>query len=542
MLRFNICTNVPESGGRSCGDGGGGLVELDGRVVWGVKLGLYSYDQVNSKWDRMVDGGGDVGARLAMCGDRLVLVGGWDGSVNSKKVKVFNEGKWSTMPEVIPDMLVGCECSCILSVSEGGMVVMGGLGVGGRDVNDVQVFDSKAKTWHKGPSLPLPVRSMSAVVHGDLVFVMGGWGMKTAVWCAKICDLTSAHACDIQQSIWVRLSDVPYRYSSVCAVDGLLLAIGGGESIIGTNKTSAIYAFHCGDRKWVHVGDMPFQCDMVDTLLSGGELLCVDGVSQQVFKVEVDGGNGRLNIIQRTANHYAKLAMHLLDDRNGDITAGLEEQFQRNPVKIVTAVYMNWISGTGRKPISWRTLIGVLRDIGLISLAEELETALEHSACLRKRMHDQTPKYRPKLNTRAMPTSVNEEEDNKLFDRGSHGTCSKEDKRVPFQIVSPKSSLRVRDIWFCNAGVDYAVDSGVLYRKKEKDRGKREFHRVPRGVEERERILHSCHSSKENLIGPLPKTERGNCYIITLIDYFSKWPEAEPIADKTPKDSGWVSV
>eukprot|EP00731_Ephydatia_muelleri_P021695 Em0014g286a len=174
MLRFNTCPNVPESGGRSCGDGGGGLVELDGRVVWGVKLGLYSYDQVNSKWDRMADGGGDLGARLAMCGDRLVLVGGWDGSVNSKKVKVFNEGKWSTMPEVIPDMLVGCECSCILSVSEGGMVVMGGLGVGGSDVNDVQVFDGKAKTWHKGPSLPLPVRSMSAVIHGDLVFVMGG--------------------------------------------------------------------------------------------------------------------------------------------------------------------------------------------------------------------------------------------------------------------------------------------------------------------------------------------------------------------------------
>eukprot|EP00731_Ephydatia_muelleri_P021692 Em0014g283a len=297
MLRFNICTNVPESGGRSCGDGGGGLVELDGRVVWGVQQRLYSYDQVNSKWDRMADGGGDLGARLAMCGDQLVLVGGWDGSVNSKKVKVFNEGKWSTMPEVIPDMLVGCECSCILSVSEGGMVVMGGLGVGGRDVNDVQVFDGKAKTWHKGPSLPLPVRSMSAVVHGDLVFVMGGWGMKRAVWCAKICDLTSAHACDTQQSIWVELPDVPHHYSSVCAVDGLLLAIGGGESIIGTNKTSAIYAFHSGDRKWVHVGDMPFQCDMVDTLLSGGGLLCVDGVSQQVFKME-----GLSNICPITLN------------------------------------------------------------------------------------------------------------------------------------------------------------------------------------------------------------------------------------------------
>eukprot|EP00731_Ephydatia_muelleri_P017880 Em0010g978a len=47
---------------------------------------------------------------------------------------------------------------------------------------------------------------------------------------------------------------------------------------------------------------------------------------------------------------------------------------------------------------------------------------------------------------------------------------------------------------------DYAVDSGVLYRKKEKERGEMEFLRVPRGVEERERILHSCHSSKESFL------------------------------------------
>ena len=38
-----------------------------------------------------------------------------------------------------------------------------------------------------------------------------------------------------------------------------------------------------------------------------------------------------------------------------------------------------------------------------------------------------------------------------------------------------------------------------------------------------------------DLIGPLPKTERGNCYIITLVDYFSMWPEAEPVPDKTAR-------
>ena len=35
------------------------------------------------------------------------------------------------------------------------------------------------------------------------------------------------------------------------------------------------------------------------------------------------------------------------------------------------------------------------------------------------------------------------------------------------------------------------------------------------------------------LIRPLPTSRRGNKYIITLSDYFSTWPEAEPVAHKT---------
>lgn len=36
-----------------------------------------------------------------------------------------------------------------------------------------------------------------------------------------------------------------------------------------------------------------------------------------------------------------------------------------------------------------------------------------------------------------------------------------------------------------------------------------------------------------DLIGPLPLTTRGNKYIVTLVDYFSKWPEAAPLPNKT---------
>ena len=166
---------------------GGGLVEVEGRVVWGGGYGggVYMYEE--DRWSRVADGGEWAGT-LAVCGGRLVWVGGRkDGGVCSKKVTELRGGRWSAMP----DMLVGCYGSCVLSVSGGGMVVMGGVGDGGRDLNDVQVFDGGTQTWHRGPSLPKPCYLMSAVVHGDVVFVMGGAGMDRAVWCADIRDLVS---------------------------------------------------------------------------------------------------------------------------------------------------------------------------------------------------------------------------------------------------------------------------------------------------------------------------------------------------------------
>ena len=185
MLSFATCANVPVQGGR--GALGGGLVEVEGRVVWGGYGGVHMLDEVRSKWSRVADGGGEKWGTLAVCGGRLVWVGGDKGDVTSKEVKELRGGRWFVMP----DMLVGCGWSCVLSVSGGGMVVMGGWGDGVRFLNDVQVFDGGTQTWHRGPSLPKPCCRMSAVVHGDLVFVMGGLGMDRAVWCADIRDLVS---------------------------------------------------------------------------------------------------------------------------------------------------------------------------------------------------------------------------------------------------------------------------------------------------------------------------------------------------------------
>ena len=72
--------------------------------------------------------------------------------------------------------------------------------------------------------------------------------------------------------------------------DGVLLTTGGTEELRGSKKTSSIYGLHGDDKKWKHVGDMPFACSMVDTLLlSDGGLLVVDGSTKQVLRITVQG-------------------------------------------------------------------------------------------------------------------------------------------------------------------------------------------------------------------------------------------------------------
>ena len=184
MFTYQTCAAVPEGGGRGS-YGGGGVVEVEGRVVWGGGLGgrVYRFDEVSSEWVRLASGG-ELGATLAVRGVKLVSVGGYKDGAYSKEVMVWRGGRWTSMTK----MLVGCSSSCVVSVSGGVLLVMGGGGDGG-PLNDIQIFDGR--TWHMGPPLPRPCWAMSAVVHGDLVFVMGGGYMERAVWSANITDLVS---------------------------------------------------------------------------------------------------------------------------------------------------------------------------------------------------------------------------------------------------------------------------------------------------------------------------------------------------------------
>ena len=134
------------------------------------------------------DGGGCCGT-LAVAGKKLMCVGGLHNGLCSNEVMLWSKDEWAPVIGM-KNMPVACWKSCMVDVDSKYMLVIGGLDNLGR-LSSVQIYNHETHTWHMGPPLPLPCWATSAVVHGGLVYVMGGLGMDRAVWSANITDLVS---------------------------------------------------------------------------------------------------------------------------------------------------------------------------------------------------------------------------------------------------------------------------------------------------------------------------------------------------------------
>ena len=83
--------------------------------------------------------------------------------------------------------------------------------------------------------------------------------------------------------------------------------------------------------------------------------------------------SGRVNLARRIGTEYTNFGILLLEDDNGDHTDAIVRELQNRAEDINTKVFCLWVKGEGLKPVSWATLISVLQDIGLSSLAKDIE-------------------------------------------------------------------------------------------------------------------------------------------------------------------------
>ena len=85
--------------------------------------------------------------------------------------------------------------------------------------------------------------------------------------------------------------------------------------------------------------------------------------------------HGRVNLAERISNYW-DFGLQLLEDDNGDQITAIERELGRSAVDINRQIFRLWVQENGRQPVTWATLVAVLRDIKLMRLAREIETAV----------------------------------------------------------------------------------------------------------------------------------------------------------------------
>lgn len=106
------------------------------------------------------------------------------------------------------------------------------------------------------------------------------------------------------------------------------------------------------------------------------QLLFVIGSNTELSIVTLESltlKDGRKICIPSIIGAQYEIFGHLiLEDTRGTITANMVHKHQRDGPAITREILFTWCQGTGKKPVDWDTLIEVLDDIELSTLADDI--------------------------------------------------------------------------------------------------------------------------------------------------------------------------
>ena len=86
---------------------------------------------------------------------------------------------------------------------------------------------------------------------------------------------------------------------------------------------------------------------------------------------------GNINIPEQISTKYLKFGILLLNDETGAKVNTIVSKHHGDAEQINLAILKLWIEGKG-KPLSWDTLIDVLKEVGLVALASDIKEQLQH--------------------------------------------------------------------------------------------------------------------------------------------------------------------
>lgn len=83
-----------------------------------------------------------------------------------------------------------------------------------------------------------------------------------------------------------------------------------------------------------------------------------------------------INIPEEIATKYHQFGILLLDDRTGSRVNIITHKHSNDAERINTKILEEWLNGRGKQPVTWAKLAAALRDIGLSTLAGDIEAVM----------------------------------------------------------------------------------------------------------------------------------------------------------------------
>ena len=91
--------------------------------------------------------------------------------------------------------------------------------------------------------------------------------------------------------------------------------------------------------------------------------------------IRLRGKKGKINIAHEIGSKFTEFGILLLNDGTGERVKEIAEKHDSDNDRNLE-ILRQWINGNGTKPITWATLVDVLEDLDLVTLAEDIRSSV----------------------------------------------------------------------------------------------------------------------------------------------------------------------
>ena len=255
----------------------GEVAVVDGSVAYFnclMEEEIHSYDSSSKTWSELPKCL-NYGFSLALVKGLLTAIGGNIPNYDASVIRLSCEFTSSLLSltdngwiEQFPPMPTK-RWATIALCSGTSLVVAGGIGVGYKTLNIVEVMDTDTQQWFTASSLPHPLSQASATLCEDQVYMLGGFDQNQqsskSVSTCSLADLLQScqpYSLGIQLKIlpplsarvWYGLVSTPFVFSTCASLNGQLLAVGGCD--FDNKDTDAIHMYNTTTKSWEVISRM----------------------------------------------------------------------------------------------------------------------------------------------------------------------------------------------------------------------------------------------------------------------------------------------